>query len=229
MIHRRSGAVRFRRCPRRPAPQIRRHRAVAGSRARRGPFRRVADRADPRAPHGRAAPARISCRAVISSSTTAPTACRCSTCATVSLRTAGVLRGGTAALSAAVRRRSPRVSARSTARGSRRCWPASRATIATWAIVRRLAGPTAGLIARRCSSRTSGSMIWTTGQVTGDGLAAGIAVCAVWAAVAYRDDPRLRRALLTGLGDGRGTRSETARASPRRCAVGWRLWSPPPG
>jgi 4-amino-4-deoxy-L-arabinose transferase-like glycosyltransferase len=71
------------------------------------------------------------------------------------------------------------------------------ATIATWAIARRLAGSTAGVFAGVLVA-TSGSMIWTTGQVTGDGIASALAVCAVWAAVAYRDDPRLRNALVTG-------------------------------
>ena len=75
------------------------------------------------------------------------------------------------------------------------------ATIASWAIARRLAGNTAGVIAGVLVA-TSGSMIWTTGQVTGDGPASGLAVLAVWAAVAYRDDPRLRRALLAGVAIG---------------------------
>src|SRR5690349_4984993 len=60
------------------------------------------------------------------------------------------------------------------------------ATVASWAIARRLAGPSAGLIAGLLVA-TSGSMIWTSGQVTGDGPAAAIAVAAVWAALAYRD------------------------------------------
>ena len=47
---------------------------------------------------------------------------------------------------------------------------------------------TAGLIAGVLVA-TSGSMIWTTSQVTGDGPAAGLVVCAVWAALVYRDDP----------------------------------------
>ena len=83
------------------------------------------------------------------------------------------------------------------------------ATIAAWAIARRLAGSTAGLIAGVLVA-TSGSMIWTTGQVTGDGLASAIAVSAVWAAVVYRDDPRLRRALRHRRRDGRRHRGEAA-------------------
>ena len=97
------------------------------------------------------------------------------------------------------------------------------ATIAVWAIGRRIAGARAGFIAGLLVA-TSGSMIWTTGQVTGDGPASALAVCAVWAALAYRDDPRLRRALLAGAGDGRRTRGE---ATPVAAVlpVGWWLWS----
>ncbi len=45
-------------------------------------------------------------------------------------------------------------------------------------------------------------MLWTTGPVTGDGPAIAFAVGAVWAAVVYRDDGRLRTALLAGLAMG---------------------------
>jgi|tagenome__1003787_1003787.scaffolds.fasta_scaffold20965917_2 hypothetical protein len=97
------------------------------------------------------------------------------------------------------------------------------ATIAAWAIARRLAGSTAGLIAGVLVA-TSGSMIWTTGQVTGDGLASAIALCAVWAAVAYRDDPRLRRALLTGAVMGAAIAVKPL-ILPAAIPVGWWLWS----
>ena len=97
------------------------------------------------------------------------------------------------------------------------------ATIATWAIARRLAGPTAGLIGGVLVA-TSGSMIWTTGQVTGDGIASGLAVCAVWAAVAYRDDPRLRRALVTGAVMGAALAVKPL-ILPAAIPVGWWLWS----
>ena len=107
------------------------------------------------------------------------------------------------------------------------------ATIAAWAIARRLAGPTAGLIAGVLVA-TSGSMIWTTGQVTGDGIAAGARACA-------RCGPRsrtatiraLRRALVTGVADGRGARGETAdppgRDSRRLVAVVAPARRPPRG
>src|SRR6476661_10429248 len=75
------------------------------------------------------------------------------------------------------------------------------ATIAAWAIARRLAGNKAGLIAGVLLA-TSGTMIWTTGQTTGDGTANALALCAAWAALVYRDDPRRWRAMLAGLAIG---------------------------
>src|SRR6476646_8489220 len=54
-------------------------------------------------------------------------------------------------------------------------------TIAAYAIARRLAGMKAGLIAGVLVA-TSGTMIWTTGQTTGDGTASALALCAAWAA-----------------------------------------------
>lgn len=97
------------------------------------------------------------------------------------------------------------------------------ATIASWAIARRLLDPIAGLIAGVLVA-TSGTMIWTTGQVTGDGPAAGLAVCAVWAALAYRDDPRLRRAIVAGLLMGAALAVKPL-LLPAVLPVGWWLWS----
>jgi 4-amino-4-deoxy-L-arabinose transferase-like glycosyltransferase len=97
------------------------------------------------------------------------------------------------------------------------------ASIAAWAIARRVGGPTAGVIAGVLVA-TSGSMIWTTGQVTGDGPAAGLAVCAVWAAIAYRADPRLRRALLAGAVIGAALAVKPL-ILPAALPVGWWLWS----
>jgi len=97
------------------------------------------------------------------------------------------------------------------------------ATIAAWAIARRLAGPTAGVIAGALVA-TSGSMILTTAQVTGDGPAAALAVCAVWAAVAYRDDPGGWRALLAGLLMGAALAVKPL-LLPAAIPVGWWLWS----
>ena len=97
------------------------------------------------------------------------------------------------------------------------------ATIASWAIARRLAGQVAGVIAGVLVA-TSGSMIWTTGQVTGDGLASALAVCTVWAALVYRDDARLRRALITGVLMGAAIAVKPL-ILPAALPVGWWLWS----
>ncbi len=97
------------------------------------------------------------------------------------------------------------------------------ATIAAYAIARRLANDNAGLIAGVLVA-TSGSMIWTTGQATGDGTASALALCAVWAALRYRDDPRLRRALLTGVAIGAALAVKPL-LLPVAIPVGWWLWS----
>jgi 4-amino-4-deoxy-L-arabinose transferase-like glycosyltransferase len=97
------------------------------------------------------------------------------------------------------------------------------ATVATWAIARRIGGPKAGVIAGALVA-TSGSMIWTTGQGTGDGPAAALAVGAVWAALVYRDEPRLRRAVVTGLVMGAALAVKPL-LLPAAVPVGWWLWS----
>ena len=97
------------------------------------------------------------------------------------------------------------------------------ATLGAWAIARRIAGPTAGVIAGVLVA-VSGSMMWTTSQVTGDGPAAGLVVGAVWAAVVYRDDPRLRRAVVTGLMMGAAIAVKPL-ILPAALPVGWWLWS----
>jgi len=97
------------------------------------------------------------------------------------------------------------------------------ATIAAWAIARRLADPTAGLIAGLLVA-TSGTMIWTTGLATGDGPAAALALCAVWAALVYRDDPHVRRALIAGLALGAALAVKPL-LLPAALPVGWWLWS----
>ncbi len=73
------------------------------------------------------------------------------------------------------------------------------AAIGVWAIARRLGATDAVATVAGLIVATTGTMIWTTGQITGDGPAAGLIVCALWAAVVYRDDPRLGRALLVGV------------------------------
>ena len=97
------------------------------------------------------------------------------------------------------------------------------ATIAAYAIARRLAGNTAGLIAGALVA-TSGTMIWTTGQATADGIATALSLSAVWAALAYRDDPRRWRALIVGVAIGAALAVKPL-VLPAALPVGWWLWS----
>ena len=70
--------------------------------------------------------------------------------------------------------------------------------IAVWASARRLgAEPTAAVFAGLLVA-TTGTMLWTTGQITGDGPAAALTALAVWAALVYRDSPHWWRAALAG-------------------------------
>jgi len=72
------------------------------------------------------------------------------------------------------------------------------ATIAIWASARRLgAAPRDALIAGLLVA-TTGTMLWATGQITGDGPAAALTALAIWAALGARDDPRWWRAALAG-------------------------------
>jgi Dolichyl-phosphate-mannose-protein mannosyltransferase len=72
-------------------------------------------------------------------------------------------------------------------------------TVGVWAIARRLGAADHVAAVAAILVATTGTMIWTTGQITGDGVAAGLVVWAVWAGLAYRDDPALGRALIVGL------------------------------
>jgi hypothetical protein len=97
------------------------------------------------------------------------------------------------------------------------------ATIAAWAIARRLAGKNAGIVAGVLVA-TSGTMIWTTGQTTGDGTATALALCAVWAALVYRHDPRTWRAVVTGIAIGAALAVKPL-VLPVAIPVGWWMWS----
>ncbi len=97
------------------------------------------------------------------------------------------------------------------------------ASIAVWAIARRLTTSRVAFVAGLLVA-TTGTMLWTTGQVTGDGPATALAVCAVWAALAYRDAPTLGRALLTGVALGAALAVKPlviAAVIP----IAWWLWS----
>jgi hypothetical protein len=72
------------------------------------------------------------------------------------------------------------------------------ASLATWASARRLGARPRGATIAGLLVATTGTMLWTTGQITGDGPAAALTALAVWCALLYRDDPRWWRAAGTG-------------------------------
>lgn len=72
---------------------------------------------------------------------------------------------------------------------------------------------------------TTGTLLWTTGPITGDGPAVAFASLALAGALAYRDRPSLARAALTGLAMGAAL-STKAIVLPVALLVGWFLLSP---
>ena len=62
-------------------------------------------------------------------------------------------------------------------------------TLAVWASARRLGASAAAALGVGVVVATTGSMLWTTGPISGDGPAAAFAAGAVWAALRYRAQP----------------------------------------
>jgi 4-amino-4-deoxy-L-arabinose transferase-like glycosyltransferase len=71
--------------------------------------------------------------------------------------------------------------------------------ISIWASARRLGAARGAALVAGLLVATTGTMLWTTGQITGDGPAAALTALAVWAALVYRDEPRWWRAVMTGV------------------------------
>ncbi|MGQ0824787.1 MAG: ArnT family glycosyltransferase [Actinomycetota bacterium] len=97
------------------------------------------------------------------------------------------------------------------------------ATLATYFAGHRL-GDRAGAVLAAALVATTGTMLWTTGPITGDGIAVAFSASAVWGAVAYRDSPASSRAVLTGVAMGAAMCVKllvVVAAIP----VGWYLWS----
>src|SRR5262245_12846755 len=99
------------------------------------------------------------------------------------------------------------------------------ASIGAWAIARRCAARETVALVAGLLVATTGTMLWTTGQITGDGPATALAVCAVWAAVVHRDDPKLGRAVITGIAMGAAIAVKPL-AVTAAIPVGWWLLSP---
>lgn len=70
--------------------------------------------------------------------------------------------------------------------------------VAIRSVARRLGASRGTALLAGLLCATSGSMIRSTANITGDAPALAFAVAAVWAALAHRDRPRLRQAILTG-------------------------------
>ncbi|MDQ1433947.1 MAG: hypothetical protein QOF59_763 [Actinomycetota bacterium] len=70
--------------------------------------------------------------------------------------------------------------------------------IAIWAVARRLGAASFPAAIAGLLVATTGTMLWATGQITGDGPAAALTALAAWVAVVYRRDPRWWRAVLAG-------------------------------
>jgi 4-amino-4-deoxy-L-arabinose transferase-like glycosyltransferase len=74
-------------------------------------------------------------------------------------------------------------------------------TVAVYAIGRRIGTRESALLAAALVT-TTGSILWTTAPLTGDGPAAALTALAVLGAFAWRDEPSSRRAILTGVAMG---------------------------
>jgi hypothetical protein len=96
--------------------------------------------------------------------------------------------------------------------------------LGVWAAARRLgSAPSPALIAALLAA-TTGSILWTTGPVSADGLAAAFTIWSVWAALVFRDSPRAGWALLSGALAG-GALATKPLMFPALIAIAWWLWS----
>jgi hypothetical protein len=71
-------------------------------------------------------------------------------------------------------------------------------TIAVWGTARRFGARPAVAVVAALLVGTTGSMIWATAPITGDGPSCALMACAVWSAVVFRDEPSAGSALCTG-------------------------------
>jgi 4-amino-4-deoxy-L-arabinose transferase-like glycosyltransferase len=96
-------------------------------------------------------------------------------------------------------------------------------TLAVWAAARRL-GTAYGAALAGALVATTGTLLWTSGPITGDGIAVAFAAAAAFGALAYRDRPTVWRAALTGLAMGAALTVKVI-VVPVALAVGWWLWT----
>jgi hypothetical protein len=97
-------------------------------------------------------------------------------------------------------------------------------TLTVWAAGRRLGATRYGAALAAGLAATTGTMLWTTGPITGDGIAVALAMTAAWLALVYRDRPVTTVAVLTGVAMGAAL-TVKALVVPVAIPVGWWLWS----
>src|SRR5262249_24954368 len=97
-------------------------------------------------------------------------------------------------------------------------------TLAVWGAGRRLGGSRHGAALAAGLAATTGTMLWTTGPITGDGIATAFAGIAAYCALTYRDRPAPWRAIATGLAIGAGLLVKVL-VLPVALPVAWWLWS----
>src|SRR5437763_223976 len=97
------------------------------------------------------------------------------------------------------------------------------ATIGVWAIARRLGSPPRSSVLAGVLVASSGSLLWATGPVSGDGPAVAFAVCALWVAARHRDRPAMWCPPLAGAAFGAAL-AVKAIVFPFALPIGWLLW-----
>jgi hypothetical protein len=95
--------------------------------------------------------------------------------------------------------------------------------IAVWAIARRLGAQLWPAFLLALIVAATGSMLWATGPVTGDGPAIAFTMGAVWVAVVHRDRPAWWRPLLAGALFGAGVATKLL-VLPAALPIAWWCW-----
>src|SRR4051812_2889138 len=97
------------------------------------------------------------------------------------------------------------------------------AAIGVWAIARRLGATAPVALVTGVLLATTGTMLWTTGQVTSDGVAIALMIWAVWAAAWYRDRPAPWIAVLAGVFVGAAFATKPL-VFPALIPIVWWMW-----
>jgi hypothetical protein len=95
--------------------------------------------------------------------------------------------------------------------------------VAVWATARRLGAEARIAFVAGLLVAITGTMLWATGPVTGDGPAVAFVMGAVWMAVAFRDRPAWWRAVLAGVLFGAGLATKFI-VFPAVIPITWWCW-----